>query len=204
MSPPSAKCGPIVRKKRGFNLIEAEIVLGVIGLVIGGIWVAAAAVNSHIRINRALVSIEQIFGGLDSLYQGRLSASTNYTSLLMSSGAIAADLVQNGSAVDPWGGSLDVRTPYPGVSNVLRITFDNVPSGDCLKFVSKAAGSLNSDGSTSGIRGMTGISVNGSGYTSVLVLSGGLQALLSAFKARCTSASSVTVRFEYEYPHYSD
>ena len=31
--------------RRGFNLIEAAIVLGVVGLVIGGIWVAAAAVS---------------------------------------------------------------------------------------------------------------------------------------------------------------
>ena len=33
------------KSKRGFNLIEAAIVLGVVGLVIGGIWVAAAKVS---------------------------------------------------------------------------------------------------------------------------------------------------------------
>lgn len=33
----------------GFNLIEAAIVLGIVGLVIGGIWVAAAAVNDHYK-----------------------------------------------------------------------------------------------------------------------------------------------------------
>lgn len=37
------------RTLRGFNLIEAAIVLGVVGLVIGGIWVAAAAVQSNLR-----------------------------------------------------------------------------------------------------------------------------------------------------------
>jgi type II secretory pathway pseudopilin PulG len=30
------------QSQQGFNLIEAAIVLGVIGLVIGGIWVGAA------------------------------------------------------------------------------------------------------------------------------------------------------------------
>ena len=33
--------------KRGFNLIEAAIVLGVVGLVIGGIWVAAASLKQR-------------------------------------------------------------------------------------------------------------------------------------------------------------
>ncbi len=35
--------------KRGFNLVEAAIVLGVIGLVIGGIWVAASNVAANQR-----------------------------------------------------------------------------------------------------------------------------------------------------------
>jgi hypothetical protein len=43
---------PVLRRRRsqrGFNLIEAAIVLGVIGLVIGGIWVAAASVQRNNR-----------------------------------------------------------------------------------------------------------------------------------------------------------
>jgi type II secretory pathway pseudopilin PulG len=33
--------------KKGFSLVEAAIVLGVVGLVIGGIWVAAASVKQR-------------------------------------------------------------------------------------------------------------------------------------------------------------
>lgn len=33
------------RQNRGFNLVEAAIVLGVVGLVIGGIWIAASSVS---------------------------------------------------------------------------------------------------------------------------------------------------------------
>lgn len=36
-----------LRLRLGFNLIEAAIVLGVVGLVIGGIWVAASAVRNN-------------------------------------------------------------------------------------------------------------------------------------------------------------
>lgn len=34
---------PLLKCRRAFSLIEAAIVLGVVGLVIGGIWIAAAA-----------------------------------------------------------------------------------------------------------------------------------------------------------------
>lgn len=39
------------RSKRGFNLIEAAIVLGVVGLVIGGLWVAAAKVRENMFVS---------------------------------------------------------------------------------------------------------------------------------------------------------
>lgn len=45
-------CAPVLRRRdseQGFNLIEAAIVLGVIGLVIGGIWIAAASVQRNNR-----------------------------------------------------------------------------------------------------------------------------------------------------------
>lgn len=41
-------------KRRGFSLIEAAIVLGIVGLVIGGIWTAASAVQARLRVSRAL------------------------------------------------------------------------------------------------------------------------------------------------------
>lgn len=40
------------RTCRAFSLIEAAIVLGVVGVVIGGIWAAASAVNESLKINR--------------------------------------------------------------------------------------------------------------------------------------------------------
>ena len=39
------------RRCRGFNLIEMAIVLGVIGVIIGGIWTAASAVQRNLKIN---------------------------------------------------------------------------------------------------------------------------------------------------------
>jgi len=39
--------------QHGFNLIEAAIVLGIVGLVLGGIWIAASSVMERQRESRA-------------------------------------------------------------------------------------------------------------------------------------------------------
>ena len=49
---------------RGFNLIEAAIVLGVIGLVIGGIWIASAAVSDRVAANRTATGLVQAVSAL--------------------------------------------------------------------------------------------------------------------------------------------
>lgn len=54
--------------KRGFNLIEAAIVLGVIGLVIGGIWVAASAVRDNLRLNDITKDIALLYNNLTNTY----------------------------------------------------------------------------------------------------------------------------------------
>lgn len=48
-------------KRCGFNLIESAIVLGVVGLVVAGIWVAAAALSERREINniKDLISYSQ-------------------------------------------------------------------------------------------------------------------------------------------------
>ena len=40
--------------RKGFSLIESAIVLGVVGLVIGGIWLGDSTINENIRINQTI------------------------------------------------------------------------------------------------------------------------------------------------------
>jgi len=59
-------------RTRGFNLVEAAIVLGVVGLVIGGIWVAAASVSQQFKVQRFLTSLR----GFTTKVQGVLGQYT--------------------------------------------------------------------------------------------------------------------------------
>lgn len=48
------------RRPKGFSLIEAAIVLGIVGLVIGGIWTAAAAVAKRQKIQNVLTTFSTV------------------------------------------------------------------------------------------------------------------------------------------------
>lgn len=59
-----------MKQRRAFSLIEAAIVLALVGLVIGGIWAAASAVNQSNRINRTLEQVGQVVEKLRSKVRG--------------------------------------------------------------------------------------------------------------------------------------
>ncbi|HNC96413.1 MAG TPA: hypothetical protein PKW90_09840 [Myxococcota bacterium] len=63
--------------QKGFNLIEAAIVLGVVGLVIGGIWVAASAVTNSRRNNETISGVLTAVDQLKKLYPLGIVGSIN-------------------------------------------------------------------------------------------------------------------------------
>lgn len=58
------------RNRKGFSLVEAAIVLGVVGLVIGGIWVAAATIRENRKIDDAVSGVHVISENIRHLYKG--------------------------------------------------------------------------------------------------------------------------------------
>ena len=61
----------MVKRQSGFNLIEAAIVLGVIGLVIGGIWVAAASVSRNFKLAETAKGAISALSSIRQMYQGQ-------------------------------------------------------------------------------------------------------------------------------------
>ncbi len=88
-------------KKTGFSLIEAAIVLGVVGLVVGGIWVAASTVHEKMRINLAVSGINIISRNVTKAlgpFHTTLNAINYHVFPLYLKGAEGFT-----DGVDPWG-----------------------------------------------------------------------------------------------------
>jgi len=105
--------------RRGFTLTEIAIVLGIIGLILGAIWTAAASVYLNHAIKKAEQQILTIVGNMRSLYPTGFSSAVqaDITCDVIPAGVFPSDMVLPGPCVpldlatyprDPWGGAVRI------------------------------------------------------------------------------------------------
>lgn len=58
------------RTVRGFTLTEAAIVLGIVGLILSAIWVAAGSVYANYRVGKTAEQLLSIVQSVRSLHSG--------------------------------------------------------------------------------------------------------------------------------------
>lgn len=125
------------KRQRGFNLVEAAIVLGVVGLVIGGIWVAAAAVQSNLRKSDASKGLIQIVQNVRNLYYGQTPTVTaNITTQLINANALPGNMINGTAGVNPWNGSVTVSIAGASFDQV-DVLFGSVPRDGCIELTSR-------------------------------------------------------------------
>lgn len=101
---------PLAQRRRGFTLTEAAIVLGIVGLILGAIWVAAGSVYGNLRMRQASESLLVITQNVRQLMTGSSAfgngAGTNITVNLINKNVFPANnLVAVGNAfatINPW------------------------------------------------------------------------------------------------------
>jgi len=147
--------------QRAFSLIEAAIVLGVVGLVIGGIWVGAAAVNRRLQENRALADISMAVGRLKALWPAGIGSPSMGT-LYDHRGYFPDDILH-----DNGGGTYVARLPW-GSTNYydlyvygteFHVRLGNVPVDVCKSFAPRLAGVFANEPRVSGAPAYGGLVV---------------------------------------------
>ena len=138
----------IARQTRGFTLTEAAIVLGIVGLILGAIWVAAASVYANLRVKQTSEQLLQIAQGIRALHATNTTIPAATTMIqLARAGVIPKDMLDD--AVNPtavtniWGGVMtaqNVRTTNVVAGDAFVITFPNVPQQACVDLAVRNSG----------------------------------------------------------------
>lgn len=149
------------KARRGFTLTEAAIVLGIMGLILGAIWVAAAAVYKNLRVKTVSDQLLQIAQNVRSMHASQNTVDTSATlATWVRSGIFPKDLVNGTSTIDVWGGQVQVEAASVNGTNGdgFVISFGAVPQDACIDFIARNSG----QGRDSGMVGVTGVAGDGS------------------------------------------
>lgn len=142
------------RAVKGFNLIEAAIVLGIVGLVVGGIWVAATSVYANLRSKSATDQLLKVAQSVRALYATSsvtgAANGTDLTSAMAQANVLPTDVLTTApnaataaNTVNPWGGNVAVYSA-PNNNGTAQggfaITFTRIPAAACTDFVMRNLG----------------------------------------------------------------
>lgn len=133
------------KTKKGFNLIEAAIVLAVVGGVIGGIWVAAATVIENHRVNKTVEGILTTARNIQNLISIQdaelIGDNVNITSALNEAGVFPKDWVSGSVVKNPFFIKGDIteviNLAVPVHSTRFFIRLGKVPQPSCIKLLVK-------------------------------------------------------------------
>jgi prepilin-type N-terminal cleavage/methylation domain-containing protein len=138
-------------KQRGFTLVEMTIVLGIIGIVVAAIWIAAGPVFLNNQVNQATQEMQTVVENMLPLYQGRawppavVAGCPDITGNAISAGAIPSSNVTGAcTASQVWGGAgtftISANAAGAPAGNTFRISFANVPLQGCIALLMQATG----------------------------------------------------------------
>ena len=184
--------------KRGFTLTEIAIVLGIIGLILGAIWVAAAAVYNNMRISTANTQLLQITQAVRAMYATSATVDAgadmpgNLTYLragIFPTSALDTGVPSSATAAhNPWNGNIYIsHATYNVNSDGFIVAFDAIPSQGCISLLTSSTG----QGRDPGMFGASGQAAGGSlSDTPGTPLVPGTPLPASTAEAQCSAAAN--------------
>lgn len=183
----------ISSRKRGFTLTEIAIVLGIIGLILGAIWVAASSVYNNMRVSRASQELLQVAQQVRAMYSTQTTMDAGVTTTtFIQAGVFPGDMLDNGTAStqanNPWRAATTIApaTSSGGVAgDSFSIAFAGVPQSACITMLTSSTGTGRDQ------------SMIGAGVGTVAVSNNFAAVNASSAATACASTTSNTVYFAF-------
>ena len=128
---------------RGFTLTEIAIVLGIIGIILAAIWVAASSVYNNQRIGKANTELLALAQNIRAMNSGGLTVDPNATTATYITAAIPpTDMVNGATLSSPWTTAVTLGPAFSNSANdSFYVGFASIPQGPCGQFVAMTTGS---------------------------------------------------------------
>lgn len=132
----------------GFSLVEAAIVLGVVGLIIGGIWAASNSVAQNRQTNQLAAgtlvmvnNIRRVFADSFPTASTVLGSEVNTLGLAAGADGFTYDATV-GNIRDMLGHNIWVDFNYtrPGGDWPIQIWFENIDAATCIRLTAECTG----------------------------------------------------------------
>lgn len=126
-----------VSREAGFNLIEAAIVLGIVGLIVGGIWAAAASAYENMRQQSASKNMLAFAQNVRNFYSngGATAIDTSITNAIQQ-GLIPPDMRSGTTAaISSWATPVTIDTGAINSINVFGIIITGLNRQSCINLI---------------------------------------------------------------------
>ena len=177
--------------KKGFNLVEAAIVLGVVGLVIGGIWAAASTVSENQKVAEAKAGIGSACENFKNLYAGQSypNALLNISHAQAQSFSIfPSNWLVNNRLAPPWAGMTPAGATYDSPLKIrtdgsMLINIFGIKPSICRKLMASLANSTQ----------FSSVNIGEGWWSSLSIVN--LPAPIEASMATCNGFSDIHMEF---------
>lgn len=130
---------PRLARQRGVSLLELVLVLGIVGAVLGGIFLLARFVEDRRQVTAQIRNAESISSGLFRLAASGLPEDLD-AGMAARMGVFPESMVSPQGKVSTRWGTVSLRPENaPDGGSAVAILYAGVPSSACVRFVSTAA-----------------------------------------------------------------
>lgn len=145
---------------QGFNLIEMAIVLGVVGLVMGGVWTVVQKVQQTTHLRQASEQVIAINKNVRTYYQVRSCIPNGDQTGTLTAATVVPpvfprEMLAAGGVVHPWNGGVTVSGANVGCDYQYTLTLAGLPGGTCVELVPQLTGASEPS------RGLISAAING-------------------------------------------